>query len=183
MNKTMVIGAAIVLLVIVVAGAYFLTSSKSAAKYTTTASITSVSTTQQYITASTTKSTATTTVQATTTVKVNSSSYTINLESSSANGNYLANATGFTLYTSGSDSPNSGASSCYSACATNWPPFYTASLVLPQGLNASSFGTITRTGGAKQTTYKGYPLYFFAGDHSSGEVNGNGLGGFKVATK
>jgi predicted lipoprotein with Yx(FWY)xxD motif len=101
---------------------------------------------------------------------------------SAAIGNYLANSTGFTLYIYSKDTPNSGNSSCYSTCATNWPPFYSANIVVPSGLNASDFGTITRTGGSKQTTYNGYPLYYFIGDHAAGQTNGQNLVGFKVAT-
>jgi predicted lipoprotein with Yx(FWY)xxD motif len=65
---------------------------------------------------------------------------------------------------------------------SNWPVFYAANISAPQGLNASDFGTITRSDGKQQTTYKGYPLYFFIGDHKPGDINGNNVGGFKLAT-
>ena len=88
-----------------------------------------------------------------------------------------------TLYTYSSDIQNNGASACYSSCATNWPPFYTDTLSLPSQLNPSDFSVIQRTDGSKQITYKGYPLYLFIGDQKAGDVNGNNVGGFIVATK
>ena len=39
------------------------------------------------------------------------------------------------------------------------------------------FGTITRANGMLQATYKGHPLYLYAGDMAPGQVKGNGLGG------
>jgi predicted lipoprotein with Yx(FWY)xxD motif len=41
---------------------------------------------------------------------------------------------------------------------------------------AGDFGTITREDGKKQTTYKGMPLYYFAGDKKAGDVTGQGMG-------
>ena len=94
-------------------------------------------------------------------------------------GFYLANATGWTLYLFTSDTPNSGKSSCYGQCATFWPPLLASStsLLLPAGVNASSFSTITRTDNTKQLTYQGWPVYFYAGDKASGQTNGQGKSG------
>ena len=177
MNKMIVIGTVVLLLVVVAGGAYFLMGNKSP----TTSSSTTVSaytTTPAYTTVQ-----GSTSVPATTTINANSTVYTVNLRSSATLGEYLANSTGFTLYTYDNDVPNSGASACYSSCATDWPPFYTASLSVPSGLNASDFGAITRTGGAMQSTYKGHPLYLFIGDHNAGDIAGQGVGGFKVAAR
>lgn len=107
--------------------------------------------------------------------------YSIKTITSAQYGTYLANQAGYALYTYSNDKPNSGNSTCYSSCAQNWPPFYTANLTLAPGLSATSFGTITRTDGTKQLTYDGMPLYLFIGDHSPGTVNGNGIAGFAVA--
>ncbi len=101
--------------------------------------------------------------------------YTITvLNSSKAGGTYLANETGYTLYLYTPDN-DSGNSTCYGLCETYWPPFYAASITVPSGVNASAFGTITRTGGAKQTTYKGWPLYTYVGDSAADQVNGQGV--------
>jgi predicted lipoprotein with Yx(FWY)xxD motif len=176
MDKMMIIGAA-VLLVVVAAGAYFLVGNKSlSTSYSTTVS------TYTTVTAYTTVQ-GSTSILATTTIKANSTVYMVNLGSSTSLGAYLTNSAGFTLYTYGNDVPNSGASTCYSSCATDWPPFYAANLSVPSGLSQSDFGTITRMGGAMQLTYKGHPLYLFIGDHNAGDISGQGVGGFKVATK
>jgi predicted lipoprotein with Yx(FWY)xxD motif len=178
MNKGMVMGAIVIVLVLVFGAVYFLAGSRSGTQsYSTT-----VATSSPTINGTSgSKTTAPTTVLPTTTAAV--ASYSVNLENSSALGSYLANATGFTLYTFGGDVPNSNASSCTSSCAANWPPFYTANLTLSPGLNASNFKTITRIGGAKQLTYKGWPLYLFVGDKAAGQINGNGVGDFKLATR
>ena len=50
-------------------------------------------------------------------------------------------------------------------CATNWPPVTVTSTPRTSGAAiASDIGTITRSDGSKQLTYKGHPLYYYAGD-------------------
>ena len=127
--------------------------------------------------AQTITSTVTTTATAQATAPVSTSGgsrYTVNLAYSPTLGVYLANGTGWTLYLFTKDTVNGGASSCYGQCQTFWPPFSgsASGLSLPPGLNASSFGTITRTDGTKQLTYEGWPLYFYAGDKAVGQTNG-----------
>lgn len=96
------------------------------------------------------------------------------MNSTTGLGTILTNGTGWTLYLFTNDTQNSGQSSCYGTCATFWPPFLgnASTLVLPAGMNASAFGTITRTGGATQITYEGWPLYYYAGDNAAGQTNG-----------
>ena len=36
-------------------------------------------------------------------------------------------------------------------------------------------GTITRADGTVQSTYNGWPLYYFSGDSAAGDVNGQGV--------
>ena len=67
-----------------------------------------------------------------------------------------------------------GASACNGDCATNWPPYFIEDLNVESGLNASDFGTITRDDGSSQTTYMGWPLYYFANDNGPGVANGEG---------
>lgn len=172
------IPAGILVLVIIIVGiAYVMTRGPTAPTQTSlTTSIPS------YTSASTSSTSLQQTSISTSTVRPNPTAYSVVVMSSASVGNYLANSTGFALYIYTKDSPGSGTSSCYSTCAANWPAFYSANLLVQPGLNASQFSTITRTDGSKQTTYKGYPLYYFRGDYASGQVNGQNVFGFKVAT-
>jgi hypothetical protein len=60
---------------------------------------------------------------------------------------------------------------------TIWPVFYTSNIRVPSSLNASDFGSIQRTDGKMQTTYKGWPLYYYYQDFSSGDIHGQGING------
>jgi predicted lipoprotein with Yx(FWY)xxD motif len=69
----------------------------------------------------------------------------------------------------------SGMSACSGACAGAWPPVpATGTVTASGGATASDLGTITRSDGTKQVTYKGHPLYFFSGDSGSGMASGQG---------
>jgi predicted lipoprotein with Yx(FWY)xxD motif len=87
-------------------------------------------------------------------------------------GSYLADAKGMTLYTFKKDSP--GKSACAGECVTKWPLYYSEKVAADAKMQGD-FGTITREDGQKQTTYKGMPLYYFAGDKAPGEVKGHGV--------
>ncbi len=101
--------------------------------------------------------------------------YSVNITSDKTLGNYLVNETGFSLYYFMKDAPGNGTSTCYDQCATNWPPLYIENLTLPEGLNATDFTTIERTDGAKQTAFKGWPLYFYIKDKKAGDVLGQNV--------
>ncbi|KAA9353660.1 hypothetical protein [Larkinella humicola] len=98
----------------------------------------------------------------------------INLTSTSL-GNVMTDETGRTLYFFSNDYDSTGASTCTGGCLTNWPVFYRATPKLASGLTATDFGTLTRADGAKQTTYKGWPLYYFKDDAKSGDVKGENV--------
>ena len=83
----------------------------------------------------------------------------------------LTNARGFTVYWFAPDTP--AASKCYGSCAAYWPPVTGAATASP-GL-PGRIGTITRTGGARQLTYDGHPLYTYIGDTAPGQASGNNL--------
>jgi predicted lipoprotein with Yx(FWY)xxD motif len=72
------------------------------------------------------------------------------------------------------------ASTCSGACAEVWPPVVTtASPKAAGGANTADLGTITRSDGTKQVTYKGHPLYYYAGDGTSGgETSGQAISSF-----
>jgi len=83
----------------------------------------------------------------------------------------LTNARGFTLYWFAPDTP--ATSKCYGSCAAYWPPV-TGTAAASPGL-PGRIGTITRTGGARQLTYDGHPLYTYIGDTAPGQARGNNL--------
>jgi len=96
----------------------------------------------------------------------------VRLVESSAHGKILVDSKGESLYFFSKDSKN--VSNCPDgSCTDIWPVFYQENLTLDEGLVASDFGTITRPNGAKQTTYKGWPLYYFKNDVKQGDVLGD----------
>ena len=88
----------------------------------------------------------------------------------------VAASNNHTVYTFDSDTP--GVSNCNGGCATTWPPLTVASGTTPTGGPGVSgqLGTITRSDGSLQVTYKGLPLYFFHSDSKAGDTKGNYTG-------
>jgi len=107
--------------------------------------------------------------------------YDIKLAYSEEYGFYLVDSKGRTLYFFAKD--YNGSSSCYGACAEKWPVFYVEEPKIGPGLNPEDFGVITRKDGSKQLTYKGWPLYYFIGDKSPGDINGDGVKGVWFVAK
>ncbi len=107
--------------------------------------------------------------------------YTVKLAYNDKIGLYLVDSKGRTLYFFAKD--YNGSSSCYGQCAQHWPAFYTSSLKVSPGLNPKDFGVITRMDGMKQLTYKGWPLYYYAGDYKPGDINGDGIKGVWFVAK
>ncbi len=90
-----------------------------------------------------------------------------------SNENYIVDDKGKTLYLFTKDVK--GDSKCIDACLKIWPVFYMEKISVSSGLNSSDFSTITRTDGNKQTTYKGWPLYYFSSDMNPGDIKGEGV--------
>ncbi len=86
-------------------------------------------------------------------------------------GQILTDADGNTLYFFTKDAMPD-ASACTGGCVTNWPVFYKESPAVGMGLDAGDFGNFERADGAMQTTYKGWPLYYFVNDANTGDTNG-----------
>ena len=92
-------------------------------------------------------------------------------------GTYLTGASGRAVYMWVAD--GSGKSSCAGECAKAWPPVIATSTPSVSGRAlAADLGTITRSDGTTQVTYKGHPLYYFVGDPGSGTTKGQGNNGF-----
>ena len=83
----------------------------------------------------------------------------------------LTNARGLTLYSFAPDTPTT--SKCNGSCAHSWPPVEGPATAGP-GVTGT-LGTITRSDGTIQATYKGHPLYTYLGDTAPGQAKGNGL--------
>jgi predicted lipoprotein with Yx(FWY)xxD motif len=97
-------------------------------------------------------------------------------------GPYLTDASGNTLYIFARDVD--GTNACTSAtCNPLWPVYYEANIKVPKSLKAEDFATKATTDGRMQTTYKGWPLYYYAPAangvytrEASGVTSGNGVG-------
>lgn len=95
-------------------------------------------------------------------------------------GTILTDAKGMALYFYEEDTP--GQSACTGECAQNWPPLTVAGTpTLASGV-PGTLAAITRPDGSKQVAYDKRPLYTFVGDRQPGDVTGNGVAGFVVAT-
>jgi predicted lipoprotein with Yx(FWY)xxD motif len=70
-------------------------------------------------------------------------------------------------------------SACTGTCAQVWPPVTTATAATAAGAAITAdLGTITRSDGTRQVTYKGHPLYFYVKDKDDGDAYGQGVHGF-----
>jgi predicted lipoprotein with Yx(FWY)xxD motif len=116
--------------------------------------------------------------QGASTTAAGSSSQAAKVETHSGDlGTFLTDASGRTLYLFAAD--HGATSTCTGACASAWPPFTTTGTPVASGqAKAGMLGTISRAGGSRQVTYAGHPLYYFAGDTSSGQTTGQGSNGF-----
>lgn len=88
-------------------------------------------------------------------------------------GKYLTDEKGMTLYLFKKDM--TGMSACAGPCVEKWPLFTAEKVTVPEGIQAGDFGTIVRSDGKKQTTYKGMPLYYFFKDLKPGDTAGQGF--------
>ena len=88
----------------------------------------------------------------------------------------VAASNSHTVYTFNSDTP--GVSNCGGGCLATWPAVTIASGQTPtSGPGVTGpLGTITRSDGSLQVTYKGLPLYFFHSDSKAGDTKGNYTG-------
>jgi predicted lipoprotein with Yx(FWY)xxD motif len=90
-------------------------------------------------------------------------------------GNIIVDVQGKTLYYFAADIPASSASTCSGSCAGIWPVFYSDTIAVSPPLMASDFSSFVRADGTKQTTYRGWPLYYFQGDTGAGAVSGENV--------
>jgi predicted lipoprotein with Yx(FWY)xxD motif len=88
-------------------------------------------------------------------------------------GTVLATSSGLTLYRNTRES--NGVIACTGPCVQTWPPVTVSGTVPASPAGVATFGTVTRPDGTTQLTFKGMPLYTFAGDTTAGQAGGQGL--------
>ena len=92
-------------------------------------------------------------------------------------GTFLVDGHGRTLYLFQKD--KTARSRCSGACATDWPPLLTSGKATGSGsARKALLGTSKRSDGTTQVTYKGHPLYTYAGDAEAGDTNGQGVSAY-----
>lgn len=101
--------------------------------------------------------------------------YTINEEPIPTIGYYLTDGAGMTLYYTTID--NAGKSNVNDLELDDWTIFYVAKIVVPPTLKRSDFDSLKRSDGKLQTTYKGWPLYYYEKDDEPSDTVGQGIGG------
>ncbi|MFK8023008.1 MAG: hypothetical protein AB8G26_03500 [Ilumatobacter sp.] len=90
-------------------------------------------------------------------------------------GEILVGEDGLTLY--GFTNDVNAIPACYDACADAWPPVIVdEDWQVAPGLDLGIFATATRDDGQLQLVAGKWPLYFFAGDATAGDINGQGSG-------
>ncbi|WP_037906473.1 COG4315 family predicted lipoprotein [Actinacidiphila yeochonensis] len=92
-------------------------------------------------------------------------------------GKILVDGKGMSLYLFQAD--KNGKPTCNGSCAKAWPPLtVTGKPTAAGGAQSKLLSTAKRSDGSTQVTYKGHPLYRFAGDTKAGQTNGQGLNNF-----
>lgn len=99
--------------------------------------------------------------------------HAIKIQEKEGIGKYLTDTEGKALYSFKKDS--SGKSACAGPCLEKWPIYYRETVATPKEIKAEDFGTIIREDGKKQTTFRGYPLYYWINDKEPGETTGQGV--------
>jgi len=105
----------------------------------------------------------------------------IQLAANATFGTILTDSAGRTLYMFGTDV--AGIPSCTGGCETVWPLYYSSNASTDLNLPSAEVGVVTRTDGRKQSTYKGYPLYYYKDDAAPNETKGDGIGGIWFVAK
>jgi len=92
-------------------------------------------------------------------------------------GAYLTDARGMTLYYYQNDRGKLK-NTCTDDCATKWPAFFAGPIdIASNELNRKDFSQFMKDDNYQQTTFKGWPLYYYSGDKKPGDVNGQGIAG------
>lgn len=91
-------------------------------------------------------------------------------------GDILVDQDGRTLYAFTKD--KAGTSNCDADCIAVWPALTgSAKVTAGPGADTTLLAGADSAGGAVQASYGEWPLYYYVGDSSPGDVNGQGLDG------
>ncbi len=89
-------------------------------------------------------------------------------------GKILTDSNGRSLYIIARDTPNTGIIADLGEVARFYPPFFAESMPGERGINTTEFGILTRPDGKKQTTFRGWPLYYYLNDRAAGDAKSQG---------
>lgn len=97
----------------------------------------------------------------------------VQITANSQFGSILTDENGKTLYFFSNDTK--GNSTCSGNCLATWPVYYSSEASTDVKIDKSLLGEITREDGSKQSTFKSWPLYYYAGDSQSGQAKGDAV--------
>lgn len=89
-------------------------------------------------------------------------------------GKILTDSNGRSLYVIARDIPNTGIIADLGDVSRFYPPFFAESMPGGRGIDTTEFGILTRPDGSKQTTYRGWPLYYYLNDRAAGDAKSQG---------
>ncbi|MFB7394793.1 SCO0930 family lipoprotein [Streptomyces sp. NPDC056191] len=92
-------------------------------------------------------------------------------------GKIIRDGKGRTLYRFTKDTAWPMKSECEGACLEKWRPAKLVDLDDVEGIDPKKLIPYTRSDGTKQLTIDCWPLYWFTGDKTPGDTNGQGVGG------
>ncbi|MCX5231530.1 SCO0930 family lipoprotein [Streptomyces sp. NPDC006553] len=92
-------------------------------------------------------------------------------------GKIIRDGKGRTLYRFTKDTAWPMKSNCEGACLEKWRPAKLVDLNDVEGIDPKKLITYTRSDGTKQLTIDCWPLYWFTGDKTPGDTDGQGVGG------
>ncbi|QSG15495.1 hypothetical protein [Halapricum desulfuricans] len=99
---------------------------------------------------------------------------TVSVRSTDDHDDILVGPDEMTLYMFAPDE-DAGGSTCYDACAATWPPLTVAESPSAADNVTATLSTITRDDGSTQVLAGEWPLYYYGGDDSPGDVDGQGI--------
>lgn len=101
---------------------------------------------------------------------------TLDVTSLDGAGEYITDGEGRALYAI--EGEPEGESTCYDACAEEWPPLLVSDgdpAAAAATLREDQLGTLERRDGARQVTYAGRALYYYHDDTAAGQTEGHHL--------